>query len=97
MTVPLGDLVVIAESYHKISGNVRDVINAENEPQVQSFESNIEQSSNEINEKLDSFEATIMTEDESILVDNIRKYKGQYDAVIAEIIQLKRAGNLDRA
>jgi methyl-accepting chemotaxis protein len=97
MTVPLGDLVVIAESYHKISGNVRDVINAENEPQVQSFESNIEQSSNEINEKLDSFEATIMTEDESILVDNIRKYMGQYDAVIAEIIQLKRAGNLDRA
>ena len=97
MTVPLGDLVIIAESYHKMSGNVRDVISAENEPQVQSFESIIEQSSNEINERLDSFEATIMTEDESILVDNIRKYKGQYDAVIAEIIQLKRAGNVERA
>lgn len=97
MTVPLGELVVIVESYQRMRGNVKDIILSISEEEIKDYENRIMERNQEFNINLESFEKTLLTEEGSNLVNGVFEYKKQYDLIVADIIKQTTAGNSEEA
>ena len=97
MTVPLGEMVLIAESFQRMRGNVKDVVLADSDAQIEDYEARIAQRSNEFSTNLDCFETTLFSDEGRELVADIRVNKEKYDKVASQIISYAKAGNLDAA
>lgn len=97
MTVPLGEMVVVAESFQRMRGNVRDIILATTPAQITDYESRIKERNADFTKNILSFETTLLTEEGKKKVESIEANKQLYDALVLQIIQLKKAGKIAEA
>lgn len=97
MTVPLGEMVLVAESFQRMRGNVKDIILSTTPAQIADFEGRIKERNAEFNTNLLSFETTLLTEEGKKKVEDIQANKDLYDALVVQIIQLKKAGKIAEA
>ncbi len=97
MTVPLGDMILVVESFQRMSGNVKDIVLATTPAQILDYETRIKERNTEFNTNLISFETTILTEEGKKKVEDIQANKDLYDALVVQIIQLKKAGKIAEA
>jgi methyl-accepting chemotaxis protein len=97
MTVPLGELVIIVESYQRMRGNVKDILLATNAVQINDYENRIKQRNEEFNKNIESFQKTLLTEEGRKLYDGIIEHKKQYDKIVADIINYVKSDKRDEA
>lgn len=97
MTVPLGELILVAESFQRQRGNVKDILLSETAAEITDYEARIEERNQEFITNLESVATTLLTEEGAKLVDDIKANKIKYDAVAAQIIAYAKAGNKDKA
>jgi len=79
MTVPLGEMVIIAESYQRMRGNVKDILLSTSEAEIKDYETRIKERNEEFNNNLVSFEKTLLTEEGKKLTSDVFNYKKQYE------------------
>lgn len=98
MTVPLGELVNMADSYQRMRGNVRDIILNNDDPaKIADYENRIIERNKTFAENLNSFKTTILTEEGVRLAKEITEYKNEYDSLVQQIIALAKAGKREEA
>ncbi|WKY45818.1 methyl-accepting chemotaxis protein [Eubacteriaceae bacterium ES2] len=93
MTVPLGEMVTIVESYQRMRGNVKDIILASTPDEIADYESKIDERNKEFNEALTSFQTTLFSDEGRALVEEMFTLKEDMDAQVNEIIQLVKNGD----
>jgi methyl-accepting chemotaxis protein len=92
MTVPLSELITIAESYQRMRGNVKDILLSTNETQIADYEARIKTRNEEFYTTLKSYETTLYSDEGKRLTADVFDLKAKYDAVVVQIIALKRQG-----
>lgn len=97
MTVPLGELVVIAESFQRLRGNVKDILLSQTAAEIEDYESRIALRSEEFDAAISSFATTLFSEEGKQLTANIQANKAKYDIVADKIIAFAKAGDIDKA
>lgn len=97
MTEPLGDMIIIAESFQRMRGNLKDVVLADTAAEIADNEARIAERNKEFNEHLDIFESLLITEEGQRLTSDIKLNKAKYDELAAQIISLTKAGQKDKA
>ena len=97
MTVPLGEMVLVAESFQRLSGNVKDIILSEKVEEIADYESRIAQRSEEFTKNLSSFKTTLITDEGLQLVELIEADKIKYDKVVEQIVDNVKKGNQQAA
>ena len=97
MTVPLGEMVTISESFQRLRGNVKDILLADTAAEISDFESRIADRWTEFDAALASYETTLFTEEGHQLVDQIAADRILYGEVVDQIIALVKAGKPDDA
>jgi len=93
MTVPLGEMVTIVESYQRMRGNVKDLVLATTPAQIADLEERIKLRNEEFNTNLLSYEKTLFTDEGRELVKDVFSLKAQYDQLVVEIIGHVKAGD----
>ncbi len=97
MTVPLGDLVIVVESYQRQRGNVKDILLADTDAEIADYESRINERIAEFETNLSEVEKTLLTDETRKVAQDIRSYKEQYDKIVVNIINEVKAGNKAQA
>lgn len=97
MTVPLGEMVIIVESYQRMRGNVKDLLLASTPEQISDLEERIELRNEEFNTNLLSYKSTLFSEEGRNLVENIISLKARYDDLVLEVIDYVKSGNEEAA
>lgn len=93
MTVPLGELILVAESFQRMRGNVKDIILAESAAEIQDYSERIKTRNEEFSTNFDKFSSTLLTEEGKQLTQSVKENKLKYDAVVTRIIDYVKAGN----
>lgn len=88
MTVPLGEMVSIVESYQRMRVNIKDITLATTAEEISELENRIAERNEEFNMNLIYFEKTLFTDEGEKLVQNIKDNKIEYDALIQRAISL---------
>lgn len=86
MTEPLGELIVIVESYHRMRGNVKDIILSTTAEEIADYEGRIALRNEEFNTNLAAFELTLFTQEGDDLVSSIKENKAKYDTIVTQVI-----------
>lgn len=97
MTVPLGEMVIIAESYQRMRGNVKDILLTNDPAKISDYENRIAQRNEEFSKNLESFEKTLLTEEGSKLTEEIFMNKEKYDAFMKDVIRLAKENRKEEA
>lgn len=97
MTVPLGEMVIIAESYQRMRGNVKDIILSTTDEQITEYENRIKERNTEFNTNLESFGKTLLTEEGKKLTLDVINYKKEYDSIVNDVIKLVKENNREEA
>lgn len=97
MTVPLGELVTIVESYQRMRGNVRDLVLATTPEEILDLEESINTRNQEFDKNLSSFKTTLITEEGKKLVEEIISNKARYDSLVTQIIDYVKVGDKESA
>ncbi len=97
MTVPLGDLVIVVESYQRQRGDVKDILLANTDAEIADYESRINERIVEFETNLSKVEKTLLTDEARKVAQDIRSYKEQYDKIVVNIINEVKAGNKTQA
>jgi methyl-accepting chemotaxis protein len=97
MTVPLGEMILIAESFQRMRGNIKDIVLATTPEEIADFESRIADRNFEFATNLESFEKTLFTDEGRQLVTDIKTNKEKYDVVAAKIIDFAKKGQIEQA
>ncbi|SMP43421.1 methyl-accepting chemotaxis protein [Anoxynatronum buryatiense] len=92
MTVPLGEIAIMLDAYQRMRSNVKDIILSDNAGDIAEYERLIQVRNQEFAVNLDSFETTLLTDEGSRLVQEVRMLKGDYDRIMTEVIRMARAG-----
>lgn len=93
MTVPLGEMIAITESYHAMRGNAKDALLAEDNSRINEYESRIADRNEEFTKNLNSYETTLFSEEGQNLVPQLRRDKETYDELVARGLSQLRAGD----
>jgi len=97
MTVPLGEMVTIAESYQRMRGNVKDLLLATTPEEITDLKGRIATRNEEFSTNLVSFQKSLITEDAIASVDNILSLKDRYDTLVLEVIDDLNSGDREAA
>lgn len=97
MTVPLGEMVIIVESYQRMRGNVKDLLLATSPEQIADLEERIALRNDEFDLNLASYESTLFSEEGANLINNIETLKARYDALVLEVIDYVKEGDHESA
>ena len=97
MTVPLGELIIIAESFQRMRGNVKDVLLSETDAEIEDYEARIKLRNEEFATNLESFSTTLFSDEGKALTLEIKESKAKYDAVASQIIAYAKDGQMDLA
>ena len=97
MTDPLSEMVLIADSFQRLRGNVKDILLSVSASEVADYEDRIAQRFAEFDAALDKYEDTLFTEEGAQLVAEIKTLRIQYEQNVEEIIGLHRAGRSNEA
>jgi len=98
MTVPLGEMVMITESFQRMRGNVKDVIlSIGDNTKIDGYHEDIKARNVTFDENLNSFKSTLITDEAKDLVDDLIENKAAYDDLVEDIIELSKEGKRDEA
>ncbi len=97
MTVPLGEMIIVAEAYQKMRGNVKDIILAADNNEITEYENRIKDRNNEFAGNMERIEKTLMTDEGRKLYNDVIENKKHYDSVAADIINYIKTNNRDNA
>lgn len=97
MTVPLGELVTIVESYQRMRGNVKDLVLATTPEEILDLEERINTRNQEFDKNLSSFKTTLITEEGKKLVEDIISNKARYDGLVTQVIDYIKLGDKESA
>jgi methyl-accepting chemotaxis protein len=92
ITVPLGDLSDISTAFQRVRINLRDAAGETNAKERQSDIDNIKKLRQDINEKSEKFEKTILTEEGRKMFAEFKAAREDYGKVIDKAIELAVAG-----
>ncbi len=97
MTLPLSELISIAQDFQKVRISVRTVVTTTDEKGIASAEAEIAGLRAEIDAAADSFETTMVSEKGKELFANFKAQRAEYQAVANDIIRLTKEGRRDEA
>lgn len=97
MTVPLGEMVIIVESYQRMRGNMKDILLSTTGAEISEYENRIKARNEEFDKNLKSYEKTLFTEEGKKLTKDLFQYKSQYDAIVTEAIKQVKQNNHSQA
>ncbi len=97
MTVPMGELITIAESFQRMRGNLKDILLSTTPEEIADYEARIVERNLEFTTNLDSYESTLFTDEGKLLVADIKTNKEKYDVVAMKIIDYAEKGQIDQA
>lgn len=98
MTVPLGDMVMITESFQRMRGNVKDVVlNAGDQEAIDKYAVDIDTRNKDFTAYLNAFEQTLITNEAKLLVSQLKTNKAAYDVLVLQIIDLAYDNKVDEA
>ena len=97
MTVPLGDMIYIAESFQRIRGNVKDILLSTTEEEIKDYESRIALRNEEFSTHITNFSTTLFSEEGKQLTQLILDDKVKFDALVETLISEIRSGNKEGA
>ncbi len=93
MTVPLGDVIVITESFQRMRSDVKDVLLIQSLDEIPPIEDLIKARNEDFTASLLTFEKTLLTEEGAELVQLLKDKKAKYDALVAEAIEYCKEDN----
>lgn len=97
MTVPLGQMINIAESFQRYRGNMKDAIIADDLAELPAIEALNADRNKEFNDSLAEVEKTLLTDEGKKVVADIKETKAKYDAVADQIFTYVKSGNKQTA
>lgn len=97
MTVPLGQMIEVAESFQRMRGNVKDIMLADTPDEIKKYEETIDTRNTEFITNLELVSETILTEEGRLLVEDIKANKEKYDEVVSQLITYVKSGNHEKA
>jgi methyl-accepting chemotaxis protein len=97
MTVPLSELITIAQDFQKVRIQVRTIATMSDDAGTASAEREIARLRAEIDAAVKSFETTIVSQKGRELFDNFKRERSEYQLVSNEIIRLVKNGSRDEA
>jgi len=97
MTVPLGEMVIIAEAFQRARGNLKDVLLATTPEAIADYEQRFTDRYKDVDEKVASFETTLFSDEGKQLTAKMKIDLKDFHAVGNQIIQLKKAGRVEEA
>jgi methyl-accepting chemotaxis protein len=93
MTDPLSDMVIIADSFQRLRGNVKDILLAVSASEIAEYEDRIALRFTEFDAALDKYEDTLFTEEGARLVAETKTLRAEYETTVKAIVSLHRSGN----
>lgn len=97
MTEPLGDVIDITESFNNMRGYIRDILLKENSTEIQAYIYKVKEASNEFDSSLDKVSKTSFTNDEELLIKELKSSKSNYVDIINKIIKLRDENKKEEA
>jgi len=94
MTAPLGEMILIVESYQRMRVNIKDILIATTDEEIADYEGRIVLRNQEFDTTIISFEKTLFTDRGKELVLSIKDNKVMYDALVVEVIKYCKSGDL---
>lgn len=97
MTVPLGEMIYVAESFQRMRGNLKDMVLVTTQNDIEDYEARIQQRNAEFTENLLSIQETLLTDEGKQTVDRIFEEKINYDKHAETVIALAKENRDDQA
>lgn len=97
MTVPLGEMIMVAESFQRIRVNMKDLVLTTSNAEVAEIEKNVETLNQQFDTNFASFEKTILTEEGRVLTEKLKADKLKYDEIVNKAISYVKGGNHEAA
>ncbi|NMR86134.1 hypothetical protein HKB06_10065, partial [Vibrio parahaemolyticus] len=94
-TVPLGELVVMVESFLTMQSEVKDILIVGQMAVID--EKSIQSKNDQFNKLLENYAKSASTSEEIENINQLRSYKAQYDEVINKIINFSKANKPNEA
>lgn len=92
MTVPLGDMVVVTDSYKGIDSDLNTIILSSNPEEIAKKESSIQEKNATFDSSMKKFQTTLISEEGAKLTEDVFLQKVKMDKAVAEIIALVKQG-----
>ena len=89
MTVPLGDVIDLSNSFNNVRGYLRDALLKEDLTDIQAYKIKVNEASNKFDASIDKLDKTTITADGKQVINNIKASKTVYLNIVDKIIQLK--------
>lgn len=97
MTKPLGEMIMIAESFQRIRVNMKDLVLTTSDAEVAEIEKAVENLNQQFDTNFASFEQTILTEEGKVLTQKLKEDKVKYDEVVTKAINFVKNDNHEAA
>ncbi|QXE17529.1 methyl-accepting chemotaxis protein [Clostridium sp. 001] len=93
MTVPLGKLTEVTLSSGDIRANLRDVVLADNQSDINQIVNKINSFSTDFDRQLDEFSKSTLTDSGKEAVDNLKSSKAKYMEISNDVIDMAKKGD----
>ncbi|MBC3796148.1 methyl-accepting chemotaxis protein [Acetobacterium tundrae] len=97
MTVPLGELIYLVESFSEINSSIDDVATATSQEEIATLETGIQKNSASFDDYLSSINTTLVSEEGKQLIEEITVKKENLDKLVSEVISLAKQGKQPEA
>jgi methyl-accepting chemotaxis protein len=97
MTVPMSELVYIADSFKETTANVAESLQASNGDELSQIEKSIQEQNTIFDKNMKSFQTTLISEEGKKLTEDILSEKTKMDQAVSEIISLLKQGKQTEA
>ena len=97
VTVPLGELITIVDSYQKMTGCVDEILLTDDVAEIKTYKEEITALNKTFVTTYESFNTTVLTAEGQKLVDDTGALKTKYDEMIATVITYAEAGEKEKA
>ncbi|WP_129600154.1 methyl-accepting chemotaxis protein [Anaerophilus nitritogenes] len=92
MTVPLAQKVIYTEAYHRMRGNIKDIILTEDPFMIEDYENRIRERNEEFDTNIRKYETTLFSEEGRKLTHELKQNKIKYDEIMKKVIELSKNG-----
>ncbi len=97
MTVPLGEMIIIAESFQRARGNIRDVFLSSTPEEIADYEQRFKDRFADVRTNQESYQKTLFSDEGKKLNATMKEELTQYEAIGLQIIQLVRENRREEA
>ncbi len=97
MTVPLGDLANMSVAFQRVRINLRDIVESRDEKEIQAAVETIRKLRQDVSERSERFEKTILTEEGRTLFNEFKESRNVYGGHIDKVLELHKVGKDEEA